>query len=206
MPRMARKCEGSKTVNPDVNELLARVTPDEAKVMLGRLLAKHPYLRAEIDPAARERLETLSAEEIAADVFDRLMSVDLEALTERAGAHSRGYVAPSDAAMELLEEELEDLVEDMKQNAESGKTVIAGVVCNGIVGGLYLARGERSDGALGWAPDFPGEYASFVVSELLRSARPPLNHTAVERLIQSLRSRAPEWKELFGRIAAEFRT
>ena len=200
---MARKCEGSKTVNPDVNELLARVTPDEAKVMLGRLLAKHPYLRAEIDPAARERLETLSAEEIAADVFDRLMSVDLEALTERAGAHSRGYVAPSDAAMELLEEELEDLVEQMKQNAKSGQSVQAELDCTGIVKGLYLARSTQSDGALGWAPDFPVEHARHLVSELLQSIQPPLNQVAIECLIRFLQAVAPEWKEMFQRIADE---
>jgi len=116
------------------------------------------------------------------------------------------YVAPSEAAIELLEEEIVDWVEYMTQYAESGQSAMAEIVCNGIVGGLYLARDGRSDGALGWAPDFPAEHAGHAVSELLRCSSPPPNHLAVDRLFQSLWTRAPEWKEMFGRFADEART
>src|SRR5436309_2338683 len=111
MPRNARKCRRSETVNPEVSRLIDRYTPVEAKVLLGRLLDKHPDLLSEIEPTASEHADSLSADEIAADVFNRLIRVDLDALNERAGAHSWGYVAPSEAAIELLEEEIEDLVE-----------------------------------------------------------------------------------------------
>jgi len=119
----------------------------------------------------------------------------LNDLNERAGSHSWGYVEPSEAASELLEEAVEDLVEDMKRKAELGLVPAAEVACAGIVAGLYQARHTKSDGALGWDPDFPGNEADFVVGEFLRGCPPAARGAAQKSLMETLAKRVPDWAE-----------
>jgi len=128
-------------------------------------------------------------------------SIGLDELNERAGAHSWGYVEPGEAAAELLEESLEDLIDDMKRRAELGLTVAAEAMCVGIVAGLYGARDTKSDGELGWSPDFPLEEAGHAVAELMHSCPPAEKEAARARLLGTVRSRAPAWVSTLKREA-----
>ena len=183
--------------------LLDRLSPGEASAVLQRILNKHPELRAEADQMAAELVTSISVEEVAEDVLDRVTGVGLDELNSRAGSHSWGYVEPSEAANELLEESIGDLVEDMKRQAELGFAPAAEAVCVGIVRGLYRARKTQSDGALGWDPDFPAERAGYTVEELIRAYRPATRQPALERLAAVLVREAPEWEDMFRRLAAE---
>jgi hypothetical protein len=62
-----------------------------------------------------------------------------------------------------MDESLQDLADDMKRKADLGLVPAAQAVCAGIVQGLYQTRHVKSDGALGWAPDFPTEHAGYIV-------------------------------------------
>jgi hypothetical protein len=184
-------------------DLLNRLTPAEAHNVLRRLLDKHPELRAEAGQMAADLVTSLSVEEVAEDVLDRVTGVGLDELNSRAGSHSWGYVEPSEAANELLEESIEDLLEDMKRKAELGLAPAAEVLCTGIVCGLYQARKTESDGALGWDPDFPAERAGYTVEELIRAYPHAARQPALERFAEVLVREAPEWEDMFRRLAAE---
>jgi hypothetical protein len=82
----------------------------------------------------------------------------------------------------------------MKRSLELGLLAPAEALCAGIVQGVYLARDTKSDGALGWAVDFPGEEAGFVVEEFLEGCRPSWRKAA-------LTERTSEWAEVLGRVA-----
>jgi len=183
--------------------LLARLTSEEASSLLGRLLDKHPELRAEAGQMAADLVTSLSVEEVAEDVLHRVTGVGLDELNDRAGSHSWGYVEPSEAANELLEESIEDLVEDMKRKAELGLAPAAEVICSGIVCGLYQARKTESDGALGWDPDFPAERAGYTVEELIRACPPAARQATLERLVEVLVREAPEWEDMFRRLVKQ---
>ena len=127
------------------------------------------------------------------------MSIDLDALNGRAGKHAWGYVEPGDAETELLEEALEDRVDDMKRHLEVDMVASAQTLCAGIVVGLYACRKTNSDGALGWAPDFPAEHAGFIVQEFLGLSRDELTRADREKFIESLVGYAPEWKDMLRR-------
>ncbi len=180
--------------------MLNRLTPTEAHNVLRRLLDKHPELRAEAGQMAADLVTSLSVEEVAEDVLDRVTGVGLDELNSRAGSHSWGYVEPSEAANELLEESIEDLLEDMKRKAELGLAPAAEVLCTGIVCGLYQARKTESDGALGWDPDFPAERAGYTVEELIRACPPAARQAALESLVDLLVREAPEWEDMFRRL------
>ena len=180
--------------------LLDRLTPEEAQALLHDLLNLHPELQPEAEELARNIGASPSIEEIADEVFDAVSSIDLDALNERAGSHSWGYVEPSEAAWELLEESLEDLIANMKRLAELGLAAGAEAICVGIVEGLYRARKVNSDGALGWAPDFPIEQAGHVLKEFFRSSAPAVK-IALQPLLETLAARAPEWEDMLRRVA-----
>lgn len=192
----------SQTEEPPAEKrLLDRLTPDEANAVLDGLLKKHPDLKAEAEKLARKIVTSPSIEDIADEVFHAVTSVDLDALNERAGSHSWGYVEPSEAAWELLEESLEHLIDDMKRQAELGLAAGAEAICVGIVEGLYRARSVNSDGALGWAPDFPIEHAGHVFQEFLRSSAPAAKLAAWKPLLETLAARGPEWTDMLRRAA-----
>jgi hypothetical protein len=195
---MTRRKASAKS---DAPGLLARLSPEEAVAVLHQLLEKHQELRSEAEQFATDLVSSCSIEEIAEDVHGRITNIDLDDLSGRAGRHSWGYVGPDQAAQDLLEEALEDLVEDMKRRAELGLVAAAGVLCVGIVQGLYQARDAKSDGALGWAPDFPGEEADHVVAEFLRASPPATRNAAQKRLMETLVKHAPGWAEDLRRAA-----
>ncbi len=187
---MTRRKASAKS---DAAGLLERLSPEEAVAVLHQLLNKHPELRSEAKQFATKLVTSCSIEDIAQDVYDRIAGIDLDDLNGRAGAHSWGYVGPDQAAQDLMEEAVEDLVEDMKRRAELGLVSAAEVVCAGMVQGLYQVRDTKSDGALGWAPDFPGEEADYVVGEFLRACAHAARKAAQKSLMESLAKRAPKW-------------
>jgi hypothetical protein len=73
----------------------------------------------------------------AEEVLDAVTSLDLDSLNDRAGSHSWGYVEPTEAAWELLEEAVEDIVADMKRSMDLGLETTAETICVGIVVGLH---------------------------------------------------------------------
>ena len=199
----ARGADKPPTAATPASKLLERLKAEEADFVLRRLLDQHPELRAEAGQIAATLVSSSSVEDVAEDVFDRVTGVGLDALEGRAGAHSWGYVEPSQAANELLEESIEDLVEDMKRKAELGLAPAAEAMCAGIVCGLYQARRTESDGALGWNPDFPVERGGYAVEELIRACPRTARQATLERLVELLIREAPEWGDMFRRIAKQ---
>jgi hypothetical protein len=183
--------------------VIDRLASDEANTVLRALLDKHPELRPEAEQIAADVMSSSSAEDIAGAVFLRVTGVDLDDLSDRAGSHSWGYVEPGQAAVELLEESVEDLLEDMKRKAELGLVPAAEALCAGIVKGLYRARKTKSDGALGWDPDFPAEHAGYAVEELIRSCPPAARQATLERAVEALVPEVPEWEDMLRRIAKD---
>jgi hypothetical protein len=185
---------------------LDKLRPEEAVAVLRQLLADHPELRSEAETIATEVMSTPSIEDVAEDVYQELTRIDLAALSERAGSHSWGYVEPSEAAAELLTEAVEDWVEEMKRSLELGLLEPAESLCIGIVQGLYRARDTDSDGALGWAVDFPAEEASEVVEEFLKGCHPPARIAAEAKLMRIVAEQYPEWVEILQRVAERVRS
>jgi len=87
--------------------LLDRLKPGEAATALRRLLKAHPDLSSEADEIARSLLRQLEYGDVAAKIEDEIRALDYEDLNVRAGGHKWGYVEPSEAAWEILEETVE---------------------------------------------------------------------------------------------------
>jgi len=166
-------------------------------------LKRHASFTAEAEKLATELMVTSSSEDTAASVFEAVTSLDLQDLNGRAGATPGGYVEPTDAAWELLEEAVEDFLADMRRRVECGLKEAAVVMCHGIVAGLYRAKEKDSDGPLGWAPDFPAEEAGHAIAELLRAGPGQTRDVIRARLLEAIVADAPSWAEMLQRAASE---
>ena len=111
--------------------LLDKLTEAEAASVLRKLLDRHSELRAEAEAAARDMLAGISPLSVAGEIEDALLQFDYDDLNGRAGRRSCGYVEPSEAAGELLEEALDPFIDDMKRYLEAGLEEPACQFCQG---------------------------------------------------------------------------
>jgi len=126
-------------------------------------------------------------ERIAKRVVDAVLALDYGDLNGRAGRRVTGYVEPTEAAWQLLEESVAPLMFECKSALQRGKVEEARTLVEGILIGLYrLTEVEGSD-LLPWAPDFPEEQAGAVLGEWAeRSSIPAIGAEFIEAHI-------PQW-------------
>jgi hypothetical protein len=103
--------------------------------------AGHPKLRSEAETIAADVLSDGSLLAVADDVESAVLQFDYDDLNARAGGHSWGYVEPSEAAWEMLEEVVEPFVDDMKRYLALGLEEQARELCQGI---LAVGNGLKS--------------------------------------------------------------
>jgi len=190
------------TNNSAPSDVLARLTHSESVAVLQTLLERHKNLRPEAETIATELVASPSVDDIAEDVLDAVTSLDIDDLNNRAGPSQYGYIEPSEAAYELLEESVEDFLSDMKRRMQLGLTDAAVAICCGLVKGLNKAKCADSD-VLNWEPDFPEEEAGQAVTEFMKSCPKENRQAVLSRLIAILSEHVPAWSELFSRAARE---
>ena len=164
-----RKQRGGKPTTKKKKGALDRLTGDEAATVLRLFLERHPELRKETDSLAASVIGDVSINDVADAVENELRALDLDDLNSRAGSHAYGYVEPSEAAWELVEEAVTPFLDDIKRRVESGQYDAALSTSVGIVLGLYRLRDNNKDDFLGWAPDSPDEMAGEAVSALRKA-------------------------------------
>ena len=155
---------------PKESSVLEKLDAAESASVLKALVDHHPELRSEAEALAREALGEVSLFSVADDVEDAVLQFDYDDLNSRAGGHSGGYVEPTEAAWELLEEAVEPFVSEMKRYLDLGLEEQSRDVCQGILLGLYRVRDGRSNDILGWAEDFPAEAAGNALEVLMSAA------------------------------------
>jgi mannose/cellobiose epimerase-like protein (N-acyl-D-glucosamine 2-epimerase family) len=187
-------------------DTLDHLRPGECAQLLRELLRRHRDLRREAKEIAASLVEDVSVDAVAAEVTSLVGSIGLEELGGRAGKHSWGYVEPSEAAWELLEESIEDVRADVKRRFEIGMKPAAEKICQGIVLGLHVADGTNSDGALEWTPDLPAEAAAWSLSILLELYPSGQRRAAGERIIRGVEEHVEDWVEMLQRVVGEAAT
>lgn len=193
------------------SSILERLKPEEGQDVLRRILAVRPNLRAEAEKFARSVLAEATFEGIAEEVEDAVGACDLDDLNSRARPHRRGYVDPSEAAWEILEEAVEPFVSDIKRQLELGLEAQATEICKGVVLGLYRAEHGKRGELVEWAPDFPGETAGHAIETWLtgKRARKPTGAAVRRNRLASFREFAdrfvPEWRDAIVRTLSRRR-
>jgi len=177
--------------------VLDRLTDDEAGRVLEELLRRHPELEAEATKITTRLLATVDFDSVAEDVSAVLDGVGFEEMSAFAGRREGRYVHGSEAAWTSLQDAVDPFIADAERLIETGEDDAALVMVRGIVAGLYALRGSGSE-ALQWAPDFPLETATDLVSRMGALAG---SRNWSKALLRSLVAEAPEWASSLGLAA-----
>ena len=201
------KLKGQTARDGARHRTLERLKPEEAAGVLRHLLEVHPDLATEAEEMARSLLHQVDYEEVAAEIEDEIRALDYEVLNARAGSHEWGYVEPSEAAWEILEETVEPFREDMKRHLELGLEAEALEICKGLLLGCYRLSERAGGDVLGWAPDFPGEAAGNALEVWYTGTDDPKSPEAREKkrppLPPDFLSLVPKWIPMIERVGKE---
>ena len=180
--------------------IFAHLNIGERAHVLDQLLKSHPELHEEAREIATNLINDISTEAVAEEVVALVSSIDLGQLNSRAGRHSWGYVEPSEAAWELLEEAIKDIQASMTRRFEVGMKQAAEEVCQGIILGLHEVESTIDDGVLRWAPDFAAEAAGWSMSLLLQLYPQRQRRAAGNRIIRAITEQIEDWNEMLNRV------
>jgi hypothetical protein len=150
--------------------VLTSCTASEKALVLTVLLDDDPTLGQRAEDVARRTLARVDVDTVSDLIVEAILDLDTEDLATRAGPRRHGYVEPTDAAWQLLEEVVEPWIEDLRRRARLGLHQAAADLATALTQALETAeeRANRIDDCLlrQWAPDFPSEAASWVEREL----------------------------------------
>ena len=191
---------GKKTrANKARRRLLDRLHPAESVAVLSALLEMHPDLVPDAERLARAAIQEVDVEAVARTVENAVCHLDLDDLGERSGRRRGGYVEPTEAAWELIQEAVAPFLGDLGRMIDLGFRKAAIDMCAGIVLGLYRSAGQSTDGPLAWAEDCPAECACEAISMLAR--RSTSGGRDRWTLPRSFLGKIPEWAEMVTRVA-----
>ena len=141
--------------------VLAVCDDAEKASVLAALLEHDPSLRQQAEEVARRHLATVDTPAVTEAVTDALLQLGTEDLANRAGPRRHGYVEPTEAAWQLLQEVLEPWIDDLGRSEQLGLHRAAVDLGNALLDALLgiEQRADRTNDCLltEWAPDFPAE-------------------------------------------------
>jgi hypothetical protein len=180
------------------SSIIEKLNHTEAASVLRMLLDRDPELRPEAEAIAKGVLSEVSPFSVADDVESAVFQYDYDDLNGRAGRHSWGYVEPTEAAWELMEEAVEPFVSEMKRYLEMGLDAQAQDFCQGILLGLYRVRDGGKNDILNWASDFPAEAAGNALDDWGKAAGAEAEGAPAKRKPRQLprdfvEEHMPEW-------------
>lgn len=155
------------------SKILANLGADDGKAALLSFAARHPECVAEIEKIVQETIGRTSFEDVADEVVAEIELLDVSEIGTHSGARSWGYVDPSEAATEMVEEAIAPFVADVRCHAEMGLHEAALEACRGVLLGLYRAERDKVTAVLEWTPDSIGEIAHAAIQALAAQRRKP---------------------------------
>lgn len=162
------------TERPGPTVVLGALTAEEKAAVLDRLTAADPSIETSAAEVAMSRLGAVSIDDIAVSVKEALRALDQDDLAARAGPTRYGYVEPTQAVWELLEEALEPWLEDIVRRAKLGLADAAITIAVGAMTALRNVEDcDHDELLLSWAPDFPAEGVEGVRDALRRAGIDP---------------------------------
>jgi hypothetical protein len=144
------------------------LTDAEKAAVLDELMADDVELERRVEQAGRRLLATVTRGRVASAIAEALLALDQDDLAAHAGRTRYGYVEPTEAAWQLLEQVIEPWLEDLARRASLGLEKAPRQLGLGILEALDRVGGHTGNDELllSWAPDFPGEAAGSVLRAL----------------------------------------
>lgn len=147
-----------------MDNVTQRLTPQQALAVLMRLSNKGGAIGEAVLAEARYVLSAIDLNQIADGVFFVLDSIDVQDCWDRAGSSRDGYTSPDEAAVELIEEELQTYFDQAGRYHELAMREEAAIYCMGVILGIYRYEHESKSAFREWAVDIPIECAGALLA------------------------------------------
>jgi len=173
-----------------MNDVIKKLTPEQALEVVKRLSEKGGEIGEALLAEARNFLTAVTVKTTADEVFFVLDSIEVQDCWDRSGRSRYGYTEPSEAAVELVEEELQPFYDQAKRYRELGMAEQETTCCMGVILGIYRYEHEAKAEFRKWCVDVPLECAGY----LLDIWRERNQGTApAEAMDEFIRHRCPKW-------------
>lgn len=148
--------------------LLKSLSGSEALTVLRELARRDRGTRERIEAVAEEVVRRVDADELADAVAADLELLDVEEVWARAGSQPGGYVDPSDAAYEMVEEALEPFLDTLRRDRELGLTAEVEQRYRGLLQGIHAFERDAEGPFKDWATDVPEAWFGSLLAEWVR--------------------------------------
>jgi hypothetical protein len=148
-----------------MNDVTGKLTPEQALEIVERLCRKGGDVRDAIVAEAISLLSEFSLEDIADEVFDALDLIDIQDCWDLAGGAKKGTPPPSEAAADIIEEELQPFFDQVERYHELGMCEQEATYCKGVLLGIYRFEQESASEIKPLAADLPVDCATSLVDQ-----------------------------------------
>jgi len=173
-----------------MDDVIDKLTPRQALEILKRLSENEGEIGEAVRAEARNLLMAVDLDTTADEVFFVLDSIDVQDCWDRSGRTRHGYTEPSEAAVELVEEELQPFYDQTARYHALDMPEQEMTYCMGVILGIYRYEHESKSEFREWAADIPIECAGYLLSTWRQRNQ---NAVAAEAMDEFLRQRCPKW-------------
>ena len=173
-----------------MDDVIKKLTAAQAFEIVKRLSEKGGKIAKVLLAEARNLLMAVDLNETADEVFRALDSIDVQDCWARSGKSRYGYTEPSEAAVELVEEELRPFYDQAARYQELGMTEQNMTYSMGVILGIYRYEHESKSEFRKWCEDVPIECAGYLLDAWRKRNRGKGPAHAMNEFIQR---RCPTW-------------
>jgi hypothetical protein len=173
-----------------MDEVISKLTPQQALEVVIRLSDKGGTIRDAVVAEVGNVLSEIDLDQTAAEVFFVLDSVDVQDCWNRAGMSRDGYTSPEEAAVELVEEQLQPFFDQAGRYHDLGMTEVEATYCKGVIVGIYRYEYESKSEFREWSVDIPIECAGNFLTRWRERGQNSAFNTAMDEFI---RDHCPNW-------------
>ena len=166
------------------SEIIDQLSASEARSILKALGAGDKGLGIQIADMALSYLSGVDVEQVAVFLYEELDTLEVEEAWDRSGQTRHGYVDPSEAADQMIEEVLEPCLADLAKYQKLGMNMEANRVCMGLLQGFCRFEEESKAEFKNWAPDAASNFAWVVVDAWKKGAPSKADRKALKAFIE----------------------
>jgi hypothetical protein len=173
-----------------MDDVIKKLTEEQAIEVVKRLSEKGGKIREAVLAEAKNLLTAVDVDETADEVFCVLDSIDVQDCWDRSGKSRYGYTEPSEAAVELVEEELQPFYDQAARYRELGMAEQETTYSMGVILGIYRYEHESKSKFRKWCEDVPIECAGYLLDRWRERNQDTARAQAMNEFIQR---RCPKW-------------
>ena len=173
-----------------MNDVIRKLTAAQALEVVKRLSEKGGEIREAVLTEAKNVLVEIDLDETADEVFFALDSIDVQDCWDRSGSSGNGYTSPDEAAVEIMEEELQPFFDQAWRYHKLGMPEQETTYCMGVILGIYRYEQESKSEFREWSVDIPIECAGYLLDEWRKRSQ---RTTSAESMDEFIQRRCPKW-------------